>query len=57
MKAIAMVLGARLLLLIAIIGAIFLAWMASNGDRNRLIALAIYAVFVFIPSIWLAGRK
>ena len=55
---VAAVLAARLILLVAVIGAIVLAYIVIvTPDPWRLGALAIYAFTVVIPSIWLASHK
>ena len=52
-----MLLAARLIVLVAIGGAIGLTWQAlGNPDPNRLIALGIYGAAVVIPCVWLAAR-
>ena len=51
------VLAVRLTLLVAIVGAIGLAIVVvDRPDPFRLGALAIYAVIVVVPTIWLASR-
>jgi hypothetical protein len=53
----ALVLSVRLILMIAVLGAIGLAWMAlSTHDLVRLVALALYSLTVVLPLVWLAGR-
>lgn len=52
------ILAVRAILLIAIIGAIYLAIIASRDpDPWRLGALAIYTVGVIAPTIWLSSRR
>jgi len=51
------VLAARLIVLVGVAGGIALAWLAlSDPDPLRLGVLAIYAIFVVGPSVWLASR-
>jgi hypothetical protein len=53
----AMILGARLLVLVAIAGAIWLTWTGlGNPDLFRLIALGTYCVAVVVPVVWLASQ-
>lgn len=50
-----MILAARLLVLVAIGGAIGLTWeLLGNPDPYRLIALGIYCCLVVVPSVVLA---
>lgn len=52
------ILAAKLILLVAVCGAIILAYLAlAAADPYRLGALGIYAVAVVVPLIWLAARK
>lgn len=54
----AMVLGVRLTLLVAILGAISLTWLAlQQQEMTRLIALGIYVVGTIPAVVWLAGRR
>src|SRR6516165_7738102 len=55
----ALVLSARLVVLVAVGGAIALSWVAlGRPDQwNTLIALAVYCVTVVGPCVWLAGRR
>lgn len=54
----AIILAIRLTLLVAIGGAIALTLIAIRApDPYRLGALAIYAVAVVIPAVWLASRR
>jgi hypothetical protein len=54
----AVVLAVRLGLLVAIVGAIVLTYIAIEApDPMRLGALAIYAAFVILPTTWLASRR
>lgn len=51
----AMVLAARLIVLVAVAGGISLTWLAlQSPDPMRLGALAIYCVAVVIPTVFLA---
>lgn len=53
-----LILAVRLTLLVAVCGAISLAYLAlSNADPYRLGALLIYAVVVVVPLVWLAARR
>lgn len=52
------ILAVRLTLLVAVAGAIALAYLAvTTADAYRLGALAIYALGVVGPTIWLASRR
>jgi hypothetical protein len=52
------ILAARLVVLVGVIGGIGLTWLAlQEPDPMRLGALAIYAVGVCLPVVWLAGRR
>lgn len=52
------VLSARLIVLVAVAGGIVLTWAAlAVPDPMRLGALGIYGVAIFIPCVWLAGRR
>ncbi|HEY4808599.1 MAG TPA: hypothetical protein VIH81_12770 [Roseiarcus sp.] len=54
----AIVLAVRLGLLVAIVGAIGLTYIAiQTPDPLRLGALAIYCAFVLLPTTWLASRR
>jgi hypothetical protein len=54
----AVVLAVRLILLVAVGGAIGLAWLAlQQPDPYRLGALAIYCAVVVLPTIYLAGSR
>ena len=54
----ALVLSARLILLIAVLGAIVLAWMSLQiHDPVRLAALGLYSLTVVLPLVWLAGLR
>ena len=54
----AIVLAVRLGLLVAIVGAICLTYIAIQApDPLRLGALAIYCAFVLLPTTWLASRR
>lgn len=58
LNALALVLAIRFTLLVAIVGAIVLAVIAIEApDPYRLGALAIYAIVVVGPTIWLASRR
>jgi hypothetical protein len=52
------VLAVRLILLVSVCGASVLAWLAlAQPDPYRLATLAVYAVVVVLPMIWLTARK
>lgn len=54
----ALILGARLILLLATVGAFALAWVATREAQPvQLAAVAIYLVGVVLPLTWLASRK
>lgn len=53
----ALVLSARLIVLIAIVGAIGLAWVAlANPDPYRIAVLAAYLLAGLVPCVWLSSR-
>jgi predicted small integral membrane protein len=52
------VLSQRLIVLVSVAGGIALAWIALiEPNEWRLGVLAIYAVGVVLPAVWLAGRR
>lgn len=52
------ILAVRLILLVAVIGAIALTLIAAREpDPWRLAAVAAYAIIVVVPLTWLAARK
>jgi hypothetical protein len=52
-----MILAARLIVLISVLGGIVLTWTAlADPNGYRLGALAIYSLCVVGSSVWLAGR-
>ena len=54
----AIILAVRLILLVAIVGAIILASnVVAAPDPWRLGALAIYTIVVVVPTVWLSSRK
>jgi hypothetical protein len=54
----ALVLAVRVILLVAVIGAISLALIAiRDPDPWRLGAMGIYALAVVVPIIWLSSRR
>ena len=56
-NALSLVLAARMIVLVAITGAIVLTWVAlQNPDPYRLIAIGIYCVAAVIPCVVLAAR-
>lgn len=57
LNALTTVVAARMIVLVAVLGGIGLAWLALQApDPYKLGALAIYALFVLVPTVWLAGR-
>lgn len=57
MNAVAMVMAARMIVLVAVTGGIALTYLAiERAEPSALIALGIYAVGVVGSSVWLAGR-
>lgn len=59
LNGLALVLAARLTVLIATGGAIFLAWLALGqpDSWNRIAVLSAYLVGCLCPLVWLASRK
>jgi hypothetical protein len=54
----AAILAVRLILLLAVMGAIALAWVALQAhDLLRLAVLAVYTVTCVGPLIWLSSRR
>lgn len=54
----AMVLGARLILLLATMGAFALTWLAiQSAQPLQLGAVALYLAGVILPLVWLSGRR
>lgn len=54
----ATILAARMILLVAVTGAIYLSWLSlAQPDIYRLACLAVYAVVVVVPLVWLASRR
>jgi hypothetical protein len=52
------VIAARLILLVAVSGAISLAWAASYATAPMAWVIpAVYSVLVVVPLVWLAGRQ
>jgi hypothetical protein len=52
------VLACRLILLVSVCGASFLAWMAlAQPDPYRLATLGVYGVLVVLPMTWLVSRR
>jgi hypothetical protein len=57
LNVLAMVLAARMILAIAVLGAIGLAMVALKSESPiHLAALGLYTVTVILPLVWLAGR-
>lgn len=53
----ALILAARLIVLVGVVGGIVLTWNAlGNPDQMRLWILLVYAGAVVCPTVWLAGR-
>lgn len=53
----ATILAVRLILLVATVGAIGLAWLAAQEhDPYRLGAVGVYVVGVMMPLVWLSSR-
>jgi hypothetical protein len=51
------VLAVRLILLLAVCGGIFLAWMAlADAVPLKLGALGLYTLTVLLPLVWLSAR-
>jgi hypothetical protein len=58
LNALSVILAVRLTLLVAVCGAIALAYLAlQQADPYRLAALGIYAAVVCVPLVWLAARR
>ena len=54
----AQILAARLILLLATVGAFVLAWMAiRTAQPMQLGAVALYLAGVILPLVWLSGRR
>jgi hypothetical protein len=54
----ALVLAARLILMIAVLGAIALTWLALETESpTRLGAVGLYTITVVLPLVWLGGRR
>lgn len=52
------ILAVRVILLLAVLGAIFLAWLSlAAHDLVRVAVLALYTVTVLIPLVWLASQR
>jgi hypothetical protein len=52
------VLAVRLILLVAVSGAVWLTWLAlQQPDPYRLGALGVYAAVIVVPMVWLAARR
>jgi len=52
------VLAVRLILLLAVAGAVALTWLAAEQENQyRIAALAIYTITVILPLVWLSGRR
>lgn len=51
------ILSARMIVLVAVVGAIALTWIALHGsaDYRQLIALGVYCGFVVVPAVVLAA--
>jgi len=54
----ATILAVRLILLLAVLGAFGLAWVATqNAQPMQLGAVALYLAGVILPLVWLSGRR
>lgn len=52
------ILAVRLILLVAVVGAIYLTIVAASApDPWRLATVAAYTIIVVVPLTWLAARK
>lgn len=52
------ILAARLILLLAVLGAVGLDWIAlAEPDPVRLAAIGIYGGMVVLPVVWVASRR
>jgi hypothetical protein len=57
LNVLALVLGIRFIVLVAVVGGISLTWLAlKQPDPYQLIALGTYCVAVVVPCVWLAAR-
>lgn len=59
-NALAVCVGVRLVLLLAVAGAVFLTFLAveqGQADLFHLLPLAIYCFAVVVPLVWLAERS
>jgi hypothetical protein len=53
---VAMVLAARLIVLVAVLGGILLTWQAlADPVAFRVLALGVYGGLIVLPSIWLSS--
>lgn len=52
----AAILAVRLILLVAVGGAIFLAWLAADNPY-RIAAVGVYTASVVLPVVWLSSRR
>ena len=54
----AVILAVRLVVLVAVLGAILLAWEAlADPQIVRVSALAVYGLLVVLPVVWLATTR
>jgi hypothetical protein len=58
----ATILAVRLILLVAVSGAIWLSWLAlgaatASVQTGPLVALSVYVAAVVVPLVWLASRR
>jgi len=52
------ILGARLLLLVGLVGAIALSYLAVLApSATSIIAQGVFGLFIFAPLIWLSARR
>jgi hypothetical protein len=58
LNALFVILAVRAILLVAVVGAIWMAMIAvDRPDPYRLGALAIYCLATIVPTVWLAARR
>ena len=58
MNGLGALLAARLMLLLAVIGAFALAWVAIQAPTDRAIwILAVYSAMIVAPLVWLSTRR
>lgn len=61
LNVLAVVLAVRIILLVAVIGALILAWAALHTPETvpypALIMLVVYGLLVVVPVVWLSSRR